>query len=146
METNEVIISGALLKKLIEKKSEPVIQKYGLRPVELDILLFLGKEGAGDTARDIMNRRHISKAHISKSVDNLKQGGFIRLSEDSSDHRVNHIEMTDLARDAVAEATAIYIECLRIMYSGISEEDHDVVKRVIRTITENINKELECCV
>ena len=75
----EVLTLGAELKKLLEKKSEPLMQKYGLRKIELDILAYLASGHYGDTAKDIMGQKHISKAHVSKSIDNLKALGFIRL-------------------------------------------------------------------
>ena len=44
METNDFIISGMQLKRLIEKKLEPVMEEYNLRLVELDILVLLHRE------------------------------------------------------------------------------------------------------
>ena len=85
----EVLTLGAELKKLLEKKSEPLMQKYGLRKIELDILEYLASGHYGYTAKDIMGQKHISKAHVSKSIDNLKALGFIRLHEDREDHRFN---------------------------------------------------------
>lgn len=41
METNDIVMSGVQLKKLIAKKVEPIIHEYQLRPVEMDILVFL---------------------------------------------------------------------------------------------------------
>lgn len=40
METNEIVLSGLQLKKLMMRKVEPIMKAYDLRPVELDLLFF----------------------------------------------------------------------------------------------------------
>ena len=95
-EEYDILNLGQQLKKLLEKKSMPIMQKYDLRKVELDILSFFSiQEREGDTAKDIMLTKRISKAHVSKSVDNLKRRGYISLEEDKKDHRRIHISLTE---------------------------------------------------
>lgn len=142
METNEVVMSGIQLKKLLAKKSEHIMQESDLRPVELDILAFLQKEKEVDTAKDIIERKHLSKAHISKSVENLRNGGFIQIIEDENDHRVLHIRLTEKSNDVIKEMNRIYSECKEIMQKGIDSDELAVVKRVIAKMNENINREL----
>ena len=65
METNEVVMSGLQLKKLLSRKVEPIMLDCDLRPVELDILVFLYSEKNIDTAKGISRKKHLSKAHVS---------------------------------------------------------------------------------
>ena len=76
---------GMKMRKLLDKKSEVFAQKYGVRNVQLEILLFLSQSPSGDTAKDIVEEKNLSKAHISKSVDNLRAKGFVVLTEDEND-------------------------------------------------------------
>ena len=78
METSEIVLSGIQLKKLMEHMELPIMEKYQLRPVELDILVFL-YHSKGNTAKEIMKKKCISKAHISKSIDNLYSKGYVKL-------------------------------------------------------------------
>ncbi len=142
METNEVVMSGIQLKKLLAKKSEHIMQEYDLRPVELDILAFLRKEKEVDTAKGIIERKHLSKAHISKSIENLRNGGFIQIIEDENDHRILHIRLTEKSNEVINKMNQIYSECKDIMQRGIDSDELAVVKRVITKINENINREL----
>ena len=142
METNDVVMSGIQLKKLLAKKSEHIMQEYDLRPVELDILAFLRKEKEVDTAKGIIERKHLSKAHISKSIENLRNGGFIRLIEDENDHRILHIHLTEKSDEVISKMNRIYSECKEIMQKGIDSDELAVVKRVIVKMSENINREL----
>lgn len=142
METSELIMSGLQLKKLIARKAEPVMREYDLRPVELDILVFLKKEKEIDTARGIMQKKHLSKAHVSKSIENLHTRGFIRITEDEEDHRLLHIRLTDKSEEVVWKVTSVYTECKQILQEGIREEEFAVMNRVIQKMTENVNREL----
>ena len=40
MDAYDLITSGLQLRKLLAKRVEPIMEEYGLRPVELDILEF----------------------------------------------------------------------------------------------------------
>lgn len=142
METNDVVMSGIQLKKLVSRKVEPIMQEYDLRPVELDILVFLRKERNVDTAKGIIERKHFSKAHISKSIENLRLGGFIQVTEDENDHRILRISLTDKSNEVISKVTEIYAECREIMQRGISPEELEVIKRVILKMNDNINHEL----
>lgn len=142
METNDVVMSGVQLKKLLAKKVEPIIHECDLRPVELDILVLLQREKSIDTAKGIIQKKHLSKAHISKSIDNLRTKGFIQLEEDISDHRILHIRLTERSQKIIEEVTQIYEECREIMQRGITKEELEVVKKVIAKMNHNINLEL----
>lgn len=142
METNDVVMSGVQLKKLVSRKVDPIIQEYNLRPVELDILFFLWKEKQIDTAKGIIERKHLSKAHISKSIENLRLGRFIKVTEDEKDHRISHISLTEKSDEVIREVTKVYAECREIMQGGISPEEIEVTKRVVSQMIKNINDAL----
>lgn len=142
METNEIVLLGLQLKKLMMRKVEPIMKEYDLRPVELDLLFFLRKEKHVDTAKEIIEKKHLSKAHISKSIDNLCTKGFIKLTEDSNDRRIIHISLTDKSENVVLEVAEIYDECKTVMQKGISSDEMLIVKNVIEKIIKNINEEL----
>ncbi len=142
METNDVVMSGIQLKKLLAKKVEPIIHECDLRPVEVDILVFLHREKSIDTAKGIIQKKHLSKAHISKSIDNLRSRGYIQLNEDENDHRIWHISLTERSKEVIRQVTDIYTECREIMQRGISPEELEIVKKVISKMNQNINEEL----
>ncbi|MCC8076555.1 MAG: MarR family transcriptional regulator [Clostridiales bacterium] len=139
MDTTGIIASGTQLKKLISKKSEPAQRKYRLRPVELNILLLLHADPHMDTAKDIMNRLHVSKAHVSQSLDHLKSGGFISLWEDPQDRRVFHIQLRQSAIDAALEMQTVYAECWALAVRNISPEEVSVLLRVAQKMSDNIS-------
>ena len=142
MDTSEIVMPGMQLKKLLAKLYAPIMEKYSLRPVEIDIIMFLHKHDI-DTAKDIIQSNHLSKAHVSKSIDNLKAGGFIEIVEDVNDRRVLHINLTDKAGEVIEMANEVFEECRKIMTRDISQEEINTVKSIMRRVIDNVNKELE---
>ena len=139
----EVLTLGTELRKLLEKKSEPLMKKYGLRKIELDILADLSSGGCGDTAKEIIERKHISKAHVSKSIDNLKTHGLITITEDCKDHRYMHILLSEKAKDVVEDFMEIHKECTNIVFRGITQEEKTAISKICQKMQENIQKELD---
>ncbi len=142
MDIDEMMLQGICLKKLLEKKMAPLMQEYGLRPVELDILFFLDMQKGVDTARELIRIRHLSKAHISKSVDNLRKRGFITLMEDGEDHRLMHIRCTERAKEAAARVRSVYQECQNIVMKDITAEEYRQMEIVLGKISRNVEREL----
>ena len=130
---------GMKMRKLLEKKSEVLVQKYGVRNVELEILLFLYHSSCGDTAKDIVEQKNLSKAHISKSVDNLRAKGFVVLI----DRRKRHIELTQKAEEAAKEMLEIHNDCKRIIMRYVTEEEKAVMDRVMQKMLRSLDEELQ---
>ena len=54
-----------LFKRLYDQTMDPIAQQWDLTRMELDILLFLANAPAYDTAADIVERRRLTKSHVS---------------------------------------------------------------------------------
>ena len=134
---------GMKMRKLLDKKSEVLAQKYGVRNVELEILLFLYHSPCGDTAKDIVEKKNLSKAHISKSVDNLRAKGFVVLTEDENDRRKRHIELTQKAEEAAKEMLGIHNECKHVIMRYVTEEEKEVMNRVMEKMLTSLDEELQ---
>lgn len=142
-EEYEILTLGQLLKKLLEKRSLPIMEQYGLRKVELDILSFFAiQERQGDTAKDIMLTKHISKAHISKSVDNLKKRGYIVLEEDVLDHRKIHISLTTEGTKVLEQFMQIRNECKEILFQHITQTEKEVLVQILEKMKKNVAEKL----
>ena len=130
MDAYDLITSGLQLRKLLAKRVEPIMEEYGLRPVELDILEFITKENI-DTAKEIIHRIHLSKSHISKSLEHLLEKGLMRIT------------LTEASYKVIDKVNVAYEQCRQILTEGVSEEELQVFRRVIRQMNDNVNGELE---
>jgi DNA-binding MarR family transcriptional regulator len=137
----ELLLTGQQYKQLSDKKYEALMKEYKLRRVELDILYFIANAGIHDTASDIMNRRHLSKAHISKSVRNLKKRGFIQVDEDPDDRRILHIHITPKAYPVIMTFEALHDQLRETLFAGITPEERETMNSVVRKMLTNINED-----
>mgnify|MGYP004511915657 FL=1 len=134
---------GMKMRKLLDKKSEVLAQKYGVRNVELEILLFLYHSPCGDTAKDIVEEKNLSKAHISKSVDNLRAKGFVILTEDKNDRRKRHIELTAKAVEAAKDMLEVHNECRQIVMRYVTDDEKVVMNQVMEKMIRSLDEELQ---
>lgn len=136
----DLLVIAQQCKKLMEKQCAALMEQYQVRLVELDILHFLSCAGSCDTAKDIMRSMHISKAHISKSVENLKNRDYICLEEDVQDHRCIHLSLTEKARPLVEEFRKCRAVLLEKVCEGVTEEEKEGFFRVIAKVLDNLNE------
>ncbi|MCD8342272.1 MAG: MarR family transcriptional regulator [Clostridiales bacterium] len=143
MNENDVIATSFLMKRLFERRSKALLDAYQLRMIELNILLFLFHSQGAPTATDIIKAKHISKAHVSKSIERLHRQGFITLYEDEGDRRILRIQLMPQADEVIEQAVQIRSECKDAMLEGVTEEELASLGTVLRKIACNIDDALK---
>lgn len=137
----EILITGQQFKKLYEKMSNLITEKYGLHKIEIEILLFL-RNGRHDTARDIAECKFFSKAHISNAIEHLTECGYLTGRPDVQDRRCIHLMLTAEAEPVCEELVKLRKKITDIIYKDITEEEKQVMLCVAEKIACNINEEL----
>lgn len=137
----ETLLYGQQFKKLYEKMSNLITEKYGLHKVEIEILLFL-KKGKGDTARDIAENKFFSKAHISHAIDHLMECGYLVGKLDGQDRRCVHLVLTGEAEPVCEELLKMRENLMNTVCQGITEEERLMMRQLAKKIACNISKEL----
>ena len=72
----ELRITAMKLRKIYDMKCTEIMEKYELRRADVDILWLIYRSGNDKTARAIAETG-MSKANISKSIENLKINNLI---------------------------------------------------------------------
>ncbi len=139
---NSLIIPAANeMKKFLELKVSEVFSKYDLRFIELQILIYLKyHQSEGNTASDLINYFKVSKAHVSKSIDNLQQKGYVTLKTDEKDKRVIRILLTETAEEPLEEAIQKFRELKDSLLHGVSKKDLSTMHAVLNKMIVNIQK------
>ena len=87
------------LDKAYRSQLQQLVGEYKLTPGEMAVLLFLHNNAPElDTASDIVRCRDLSKALVARSVESLRQKGYVTLSRDEHDRRVIHLALSEKSR------------------------------------------------
>ena len=113
----------AAMRSLYSAQLDAVGREFGLTRVELDILLFLANNPQFDTATDIVERRCISKAHVSQSVKSLEQRGYLERWYARDNRRTIHLRLREKAGAAVEAGRAAQHRYRSLLFQGFSEEE-----------------------
>ena len=130
--------------KLYEYKLLPVMQKYDLLKIEIDVLMFLYNNPDYDRAKDIVSKRGIAKSHVSKAIDLLYKKGYLDIQIDHKDKRVNHLIILDKAKPIIMDGLACQKNFYDVFFKNLSVEEIEMLKTIFVKMNENVKEELEC--
>ena len=122
---------------------EAASRECGLARVELDILLFLANNPQFDTATDIVERRCISKAHVSQSVKSLEQRGYLERRYAGDNRRTIHLRLMERAQAAVDVGRRAQLHCFETFMRGFSTTELEQLRGYLARIAENVHAEQE---
>ena len=127
----------AAMRSLYSAQLDAVGREFGLTRVELDILLFLANNPQFDTATDIVERRCISKAHVSQSVKSLEQRGYLERRYAGDNRRTIHLHLLEGAQSAVDAGRKAQARSFAAMLDGFSEAEREQLRSYLSRISDN---------
>ena len=84
-----------------------VCEKYQLRQMEYDILMFLYNNPQHNTAADIVRYRKSTKSHVSMSLKVLEEKGLIERRIDKDNKKRVEIYLLDSADDIIKDGIRV---------------------------------------
>lgn len=131
-------VNGELLSALFE----PVCSKYKLTMTELKVLLFLAKNKQYDTATEIVEGLKITKSHVSSSVRDLTERGYLQGGYEGNNHRTIHLRLCDASDEIIQEGSRVQEDFLSIVTDGFSDEEISLFRNFVSRINQNANEYL----
>lgn len=119
-----------------------LLERYQLTQLEADILLFLANNPPFDTARDIVEKRHIAKSHVSAGVESLAGRGLLERFQQDGNRKTIHLRLTEASAPIVEEGRAVQAQYGRLMLAGFSEEEQELLFRFLKRVGENVDAAL----
>lgn len=141
--THPLLTIRLALKRLYDHEMAPIMSRYDLTRMELDVMLFLHGNPGCDTAAEIVQLQMITKSHVSKAVDHLTERGFLTQARDEKNRRRIHLTLTDAASGVLEEAQQAQIRIVSRMTDGISPEENELLCGIIKRIAGNVTSALE---
>ena len=140
----ELICTGRGIAQKYRQMLVDIADECQLTAAELSVLLFLENE-CRDTAREIAESRHMSKASVSKAVDSLYQKEYISGHPDPSDRRVVHLVIESKADEVLCVACKRQIELMECLFQGISREELETLEAIAHKINRNLCSKGRIC-
>ena len=113
---------------------EPLCKKWNLNRNEVDVLLFLYNNPEYDRAVDIVQNRGLSKSHVSLSINNLENRGFLTRREDPTDRRTIHLALTEAAMPIVEKGQLSQRQFFSYLHKGVTQEQIDLMMDFARKV------------
>ncbi len=112
----------------------------GLSISELKILAFLDSKPSNDTAQWAATQLGISKALVSKVVEQLCTKGYLAQVQDRDDRRCYHLIVQESAMPLLDSVNSELINSWKILTEGISGEEFDQYLDIMRRMLGNISR------
>ncbi len=136
------LIRSQGLRKLYCSLFTPLLERRGMTQLEMDILLFLANNPSYDTARDIVEKRHLAKSHVSVGVDALVGLGLLEREMQEGNRKTIHLRLTEAAAPVVEEGRAVQRQYGKLLLAGFTEEEREELFRLLDKIGENVDAAL----
>ena len=130
------------LRKLYCGLFTPLLERWGITQLEMDVLLFLANNPPYDTARDIVEKRHLAKSHVSVGVEALVNRGLLERQKREGNRKTIHLRLTEAAGPVVAEGRAVQRQYGELLLTGLSEEERAELFRMLEKVGENVETAL----
>ena len=128
-----------LAKEMFERYLNPLADKYGVSVPSIEMLSILHKSKQ-DTAKDMMDALGFSSSLTSFYISQLIDAGFIIKERDTSDKRIYHLIITEAAQPIMEDLEEYKNKFFGAVYNGVSKEDMEVHKNVMRIMADNIEE------
>ena len=135
--------SLSILKRLYSQMLEPVCAQYGVTRMELDILLFLANNPSYDTATDIVNRRQLTKSHVSVSIKNLEQLGFLERTYAPENRKTAHLKLLPASAPVIARGKEVQNQFFSITFQGFTKRQIQTAASGFRRIADNARQAID---
>lgn len=134
----EVIKISRLIIEEHNMKILSVSKKYNLSFGEADMLLIFSNNPNVINAKDVVCLSNVSKAYVSKSLNQLVDKKLITVCVDENDKRKQKVIVNDSAKDIVKELNKVENSYLNTLRKNISKESIDTLINVFYKVKDNI--------
>lgn len=141
--TTEILMNNRRMAVLYDCMLYEVCRAYHLTLMEANIIIFLHNNPEKDTVTDIAELRGLSKATVSKTVEELIQKSLLHRRADAVDRRKVHLFLAEAAAPVAEQIELMQKKFRNEIFAGFSQEELEKFDEFNRRIRENTRKTLE---
>lgn len=139
----ETVLRGGRFKKMVASQFYDIGEKYDLKRVEMEILIFTSRCGEKNTLKDIAQYLEMNKGHISQAIDRLCKKGYLVAKPDDYDRRYVHYFVTEKGESFKREMLVLWDKMIEKIFEGITEEQMQIFQEVTYRINKNMDRILD---
>lgn len=124
-----MIFVDKTITRYYEMKMAGVCEKYDLRQMEYDILMFLYNNPKYNTAADIVRIRKSTKSHVSTSLKVLEDRGLIERRVDSANKKRVTIHLLQMANEVIEDGKWAQKEFAQDMFDGLTQSVYECISK-----------------
>lgn len=140
---SEIWEGQTLIKTTYTKCVSSVFKKYELTRIEFDIIMFLANNPEFDTATDIIDKKHLSKSHVSTAVNSMVDKGLITRTYTKNNRKSVHLIINDSACNIIRDGKRAQKKYAEILFEGLSDDDKKYIIKFFKKIFQNAYSYLE---
>ncbi len=123
--------------RLHHRFMERKLETTGVYRSQHQLLMFVARDPS-ISQKELARKYGVSTATIAVSLKKLEKGGYIDRKVDERDNRFNQIGMTEKGRKVVKDSFRIFQEVENCLCLGFSEEDYEVMGRLLDKMYQNM--------
>ena len=124
-----MIFADKTITRYYEMKMAGVCEKYDLRQLEYDILMFLYNNPKYNTAADIVRIRKSTKSHVSTSLKVLEDRGLIERRVDPANKKRVTIHLLQMADEVIEDGKWTQKEFAQDMFDGLTQSVYECISK-----------------
>lgn len=118
-------------------------ERHALTRMEYDTLMFLFANPEVRTAAEIVRLRRTTKSHVSIALAALEERGFIARRRCSTNKKRIDLFVSEEGAEIAREGVALQQRLMADLFSGLSDEEMEVYRRVFEKICKNAEAHLK---
>lgn len=133
----------ASIKKLYTISLEPICKQYNLTRMELDILLFLANNPQYDSAKDIIERRKLTKSHVSTSIKSLIKKNYLKPVYLPNNKKTVHLKLLNTANEIIEAGQLAQKNFFETILKDLSKKEKLMIINCFAKILKNTHQALK---
>ena len=126
------------MQKNYARQLAPVCRQWKVTGNELTVLLFLSNNPGYDRAADLVERRGMTKSHVSLSVGTLEHRGLLHRRREDRDRRQMHLELTEAGWEIARCGQAVQKQFFSAAFQGITRQELEDWYGILQRMWENM--------
>ena len=131
---------NAKFKKFLDKQVEKIGQDFGLKGVEVYVLLFISTHPDCNTGKKIQEGLNINKGYLSQVMEKLYKDGYIRAEQDAKDRRYIHYFSTETAEPIINKLHENKRRIDARIFEGVTAEEIETMQIIMKKIEVNMQQ------